>query len=128
SRIVRAAAAAGPGVGIAVAYDVLDPALRHDLRAAARASLHHQLADARETPNSCAHATRSPRRAQAIDRDVSATRCPHRFPEQLGHQIGITYAGRAFDDPAEQIRVRRDVVEGPAVPPSRFRQLAIKGA
>src|SRR5262249_26271806 len=124
----RDAVAGGPGVAIAIARDVVDPAFRNDRRTAARAPLHEQLADARQIARRRAHASRAAWGAQAIHRDVGAARSAEGPPEQLAHEIGIALPGRALDDPAEQIRVRRDVVERPAVWPRRLRQLAIERA
>src|SRR5215470_3296521 len=45
---VRGKVAGSPCVAITVASDVVDPALRNDLRAATRAPLNQQLTDARE--------------------------------------------------------------------------------
>src|SRR5262249_24758776 len=128
TRKVLGTVAGGPGVSVAVERDVVDPAFRNDRRAAARASLHQQLADAGQIAHRRAYAARAARGAQAIHRDVGAARGAEGPPEQLGHQICISLAGRALDDPAEQVGVRRDVVEGPAVWPRRFRQLAIERA
>src|SRR4051812_4917966 len=103
---VAGEAALVPGLAIAVPLDVLDPRGR---------MLDHRQPDTRKVACCYAHATRAAWRAEPVDGDVGAAFRADGPPDEFAHQVGIAPARRPLDHPAEEIAVRRYVMEAPAV-------------
>jgi len=90
-----------PGLGVAVAGDVVEPARRDDGAIAAASALHDELAHAREIAKGHAEAAGAARGAAAVDGDRGGVLGAHRLPQEVAGEHREPLAGRALDRPAE---------------------------
>src|SRR5689334_19187057 len=95
--------------------DVVEPCLRHDLIGAPPALFQHELPETRKVADRRTDPTGTARRALAIERDIGPAVGAHRLPQQVTDELGKAPSGGAFDRPAEQVGVRGDIGERPAV-------------
>src|SRR5438552_13191098 len=97
AREIRGKITRGPGLRVAAGSNVVEPGARQYLLAAAGPAVRDQLADQRQIADRGADAAGGAGGAQAIDRDVGASRRSHLAPDQLADQISVAAAGRPLD-------------------------------
>src|SRR5262249_4645857 len=106
--------------------DVLNPGGGDDLPSLACAAVCNDLSETGKISRSCADATGTPRRAQSVDRDIPAVLRTHRLPNVFAHQVGKSLTCRPLNHPAQQVRIRRDVVETASMLAIRGQQAPVK--